>query len=174
VTVWVRSHLRRGLVSQSAVTELTQRILRLVGLPDVEVGLELVGDGRMRRLNRRYRGRDSTTDVLAFAVREAKGPQSSLLGDVVISVPTAARQAAEVGRTLDQELTALLIHGVLHLLGFDHEKGDREARRMRQMEHDVLRAIQPLPKLVRCGLSIYRPVRRIMKKDNADVVSTPQ
>jgi probable rRNA maturation factor len=169
MAVWVRSHLRRGLVSRSAVTELAQRILRLVGQPEAEVSLDLVGDGRMRRLNRRYRGWDSTTDVLAFAMREAKGPRSSLLGDVVISVPTAACQAAEAGRTLDQELTALLIHGVLHLLGFDHEKGEREARRMRRKERGVLRSVQPLPKLVRCGLSITDH-----KDDNVDVVSTAQ
>jgi probable rRNA maturation factor len=169
MAVWVRSHLRRGLVFQSAVTELTQRILRQVGPPEAEVSLDLIGDGRMRRLNRRYRGQDCTTDVLAFAMREAKGPRSPLLGDVVISVPTAARQAAEAGRTLDQELTALLIHGVLHLLGFDHEKGKREARRMRRKEQDVWRSIQPLPQLVQCGLSITN-----YKNDNVNVVSTTQ
>ncbi|WP_447974851.1 rRNA maturation RNase YbeY [Nitrospira sp. Kam-Ns4a] len=130
-----------------ALTQLAQRVLAAAGAPAAELSLELVGDGRMRRLNRRYRGRDAPTDVLAFALRDAPGPRSSLLGDVVISLPTAARQAAEAGRRLDHELAALLIHGVLHLLGYDHERSARAAARMRRKERAVLQAVGRIPKL---------------------------
>jgi rRNA maturation RNase YbeY len=102
----------------------------------------------MRRLNRHYRGIDRTTDVLAFAAREGPGPPSPLLGDVVVSVPRANRQAERFGASLDHEMTKLLVHGVLHLLGYDHEKGGAQADRMRRREDVILRSLYPLPRLV--------------------------
>jgi rRNA maturation RNase YbeY len=86
-----------------------------------------------------------TTDVLAFAMREAPGPHSTLLGDVVISVPRAAKQAAEQGYPVKHELAVLLIHGILHLLGYDHERSAPEARRMRRKERALLLAVMPIP-----------------------------
>jgi probable rRNA maturation factor len=90
----------------------------------------------MRALNRRYRGKDRTTDVLSFALRE--GPfgdvQPEMLGDIVISVPVAEKQARERGHSLSREIEHLLVHGLLHLLGYDHERGHAEARRMRRKE----------------------------------------
>lgn len=118
-----------------------QAVLRAVGEPRAELSLELVGDGRMRRLNQIYRGNNRTTDVLAFAMREAPSPCRRLLGDIVISVPTAMRQAKEAGRSLNEELASLLVHGVLHLCGYDHEKSKREALRMKRREMAVLRSL---------------------------------
>lgn len=94
----------------------------------------------MRALNRRYRGKDRTTDVLSFSMREGKGPgpASPLLGDIVISVPEAERQARADGETLRKAVDRLLVHGFLHLLGYDHEQGGAEARRMEARER-VLR-----------------------------------
>lgn len=105
-------------------------------LPDAEVSVLLIGDGAMRTLNRRYRGRDRTTDVLSFPLREGKfsAVQHHLLGDIVISVPAAARQARAAGDTLLEEIDRLLVHGFLHLLGYDHERGGAEARRMEARE----------------------------------------
>ena len=123
-----------------------------VGELQSELSLELVGDGRMRRLNRLYRQKDRTTDVLAFPMREADNPCPMLLGDVVISVPTALRQASEAGRSLNDELAALLVHGVLHLCGYDHERSEREAARMHRREREILRAIGPAPCLVTCRM----------------------
>jgi rRNA maturation RNase YbeY len=102
----------------------------------------------MRSLNRRYRGKDRTTDVLAFALREAPHSFSGMLGDVVIAVPMAVRQAKEGQRSLDEELTVLLVHGMLHLCGYDHERSDAEARRMKRREQAMLRALRPVPMLV--------------------------
>jgi len=103
----------------------------------------------MRRLNRHYRKKDRTTDVLAFPMREGPGPSSSLMGDIVISVPTAAQQARQLGRSLDEELTTLLVHGILHLCGYDHERSNREARRMQRRERWVLRQLGRIPRFVR-------------------------
>lgn len=82
------------------------------------------GDRRIRTLNRRYRRQDRATDVLAFPA-PASGP-GGLLGDIVISLPYAARQARRRGEPLAAELDRLLLHGYLHLLGYDHETDDGE------------------------------------------------
>lgn len=97
----------------------------------------------MRTLNRRYRRKDRTTDVLSFAAREGGGPQvpGEPLGDIVISVPTAERQARKDGETLRRSLDRLLIHGLLHLLGYDHERGRRDARRMEARERALLEVL---------------------------------
>jgi probable rRNA maturation factor len=90
----------------------------------------------MRYLNRRYRDIDRATDVLSFSQREGQfsGLRPDILGDIVISVPTAARQARERNHSLGREIERLLVHGLLHLLGYDHERGPAEARRMRRKE----------------------------------------
>lgn len=147
--VLVRSRLRRKLVILPRIQLLAKKILTASGVPAAELSLDLVGDRRIRRLNRQYRGRDYPTDVLAFPMREVAGPASSLLGDVVISLHTAARQAEVRGHSLDHEVVMLLIHGTLHLCGYDHERGAREAHRMRRKELAILRSLTPLPKLVK-------------------------
>lgn len=114
-----------------------------MGCPEAEVGCLLVTDHRIRTLNRRYRGEDSPTDVLAFPQRERGGPpgppgRPGLLGDVVISVESAARQAARAGHSLEREASLLLIHGILHLLGHDHATA-AERRRMWALQRRLLR-----------------------------------
>ena len=146
--VLVRSRLRRKLVILPRIQVLAQKILAASGVPAAELSLDLVGDRRIRRLNRQYRGRDYPTDVLAFPMRKVAGPASSLLGDVVISLHTAARQAEASGHSLDHEVVTLLIHGTLHLCGYEHERGAREAYRMRRKELAILESLKPLPKLV--------------------------
>ena len=118
-------------------------VLRELGHGRSELSIALVDDAEIARLNKTYRGRDTATDVLSFSLVE--GPQSGfrggLLGDVVIGIEVAARQARERHRALDEELTRLMIHGVLHLLGHDHED-DEEARVMRAEERRLWRAIR--------------------------------
>ena len=91
-----------------------------------EVSLVLAGDRLLRRLNRTYRGKDRPTDVLSFP----GGGGEAGLGDVVISVETAERNARGLGRTLGQELDVLALHGFLHVLGYDHETDDGEMDRL--------------------------------------------
>jgi probable rRNA maturation factor len=89
----------------------------------VELVLRLTGDEEVRSLNARYRGVDAPTDVLSFAVEEHLAPQEDsprCLGDIVISVPCATRQAHEFGHPVEVELAWLAVHGLLHLLGWDH------------------------------------------------------
>lgn len=147
--ILVRCRLGRVRLFLRRLEPLAQAIVAAAGAPDAELSLVLVGDRRMRRLNREYRHRDYTTDVLAFPMREADGPASSLLGDVVISLPQAARQAKAEGHSPDRELATLLVHGVLHLCGYDHERGAREATRMRRKERAILRTVEPVPRLFR-------------------------
>jgi rRNA maturation RNase YbeY len=135
-------------VRQGTLRRVTRKLLRLLDEAEAEVCIGLVGETRMRRLNRTYRHQDRTTDVLAFAYREARTGVSPLLGDVAISVPTARRQAKALSHSLDEEVLRLLIHGVLHLVGYDHERSRWQARRMRRKETELFETFTPLPSLV--------------------------
>lgn len=111
------------------------KMLDHLGLSDVELSVALVDDATIHDLNRHYRRRNRPTDVLSFSMTEGEPPPvvagvPELLGDVVISVPTARRQARKRRRPLLEELTTLLAHGLLHLLGHDH----RTAAQHRAME----------------------------------------
>lgn len=111
-----------------------QKAIGLLG----EVTVLLCGDGRIRELNKAFRGKNKATDVLSFPPGEHAGETA---GDLAISVETAARQAAEHGHTLQEELRVLILHGTLHLAGFDHEA---DAGEMRTRETE-LRAQLKLP-----------------------------
>lgn len=117
-------------------------ILRATGQAGAELSISLVDDPSIRELNGRYRGKPRPTDVLSFSLVEGEfaDRRGKLLGDVVISVDTAARQARERRRGLDDTIAKLLVHGVLHLLGHDHEE-DAEARRMLAEERRVWRVL---------------------------------
>lgn len=120
-----------------------------------EVSVLFVGDGKMHALNLRYRGIDKTTDVLSFPQYDGGelkkmlkrssqvSDHSSLpLGDIVISLERTRAQAKEHGLSFDEELARLLIHGLLHLFGYDHEKSAYQARKMRKMEGELLNAVE--------------------------------
>jgi rRNA maturation RNase YbeY len=96
-------------------------------------------DPEIHALNRQYRGKNKPTDVLSFPLADELQP--FLLGDVVISIETAARQAQRRGHTLREELQTLLVHGILHLLGYDHEVSRSEAIRMHRKEREVKAAL---------------------------------
>jgi len=131
---------RRAPALAARLARNARRLLRGLRLPDAELSLVLVSDRQMQALNRRWRARDRPTDVLSFAQREGPGgAPDGMLGDVVISVDTARRQAAERGSTVGREADRLLIHGLLHLLGYDHERSEAEARRMRRRERALAR-----------------------------------
>ena len=142
--VQMQSQVRCVTFDQACLARLARAILSDVGEASAELGILFVGDQRMRGLNRRYRGKDRTTDVLAFPMRGVPHSSSHLLGDVVIAVPTAARQAKQGHRSLAEELTVLLVHGILHLCGYDHERSKTEARRMHRRERMILRSISGL------------------------------
>lgn len=123
---------------------MAERLLRAENCgDDAEASILLTNDEQIRQLNREYRDIDAPTDVLSFSQAEGEsvgqGVQDNVLGDVVISVETARRQAAEQGHSLDHEMDVLLAHGLLHLLGYDHEAPE-EASRMLSRQEEVLKA----------------------------------
>jgi probable rRNA maturation factor len=111
--------------------------------PHTEVSVVLSDDEYIHQLNRQFRGKDCPTDVLSFALNEGEepeiidGPEEVLLGDIIISLETATRQAEEYGHSLERELAYLTVHGILHLLGYDHMMED-EKKEMRQEEEYIL------------------------------------
>lgn len=133
---------------EAAVIADAERLLAALELGGAELSILLCDDARIRDLNRVWRGVDAPTDVLSFP-QDAEYGGVRILGDVVVSVPTAARQAAGEGHDLRAELRVLLVHGVCHLLGHDHHE-EAEARAMRAEEERLLRVLgEPAPGLVR-------------------------
>jgi len=124
---------------------MAEKILNALGYPDSELSIAVVGDQSIRRLNRAYLGRDNSTNVISFSMQE--GPFAAmnphLLGDVVISADTCSREALDAGICFAARLHFLLLHGVLHLAGYDHERsGDAEARRMEEKEGEIFSLIE--------------------------------
>ena len=117
------------------------RILRALSHGRSELSIRLADDAEIAELNAHYRGRRGPTDVLAFSLLEGEGAEhrGPLLGDVVIGLEAAVRQARARHRAVDEEVARLLIHGTLHLLGYDHHR-EREARAMRAKERELWRA----------------------------------
>ena len=148
MSVSIQCQVKSVSVRRTTLRRVARTLLRLLDEAEAEVCIGLVGDTRMRRLNRTYRNQDRTTDVLAFAYRETQTRDSLLLGDVVISVPTARRQAKALRHALDEEVLRLLIHGTLHLVGYDHERSRRQAQRMRRKEAELFETLTPVPRLV--------------------------
>jgi probable rRNA maturation factor len=136
---------RAGLprVDRALLRRRARRILAALERDRAELSILLVGDAEIAALNHLYRGRPRPTDVLAFSLLEGAHAdrRGDLLGDVVIGIETAARQARARRRTLDDEVARLLVHGALHLVGYDHLRS-AEARRMRAQERRVWRALR--------------------------------
>jgi probable rRNA maturation factor len=128
-TVYVKRVRAGRAVPSATIARRASRLLGLLGMRGAELSIVLCDDAFIRTLNREFRGFDRATDVLSFSQDGAGAGGSTLLGDVVISLETAARQARRRRGGLLEEATALLVHGVLHLAGHDHERA-REAREM--------------------------------------------
>jgi probable rRNA maturation factor len=107
------------------------------GRCDGELGIRVVGSAESRALNERYRGKPGPTNVLSFPPSPERGPHRRLLGDVVVCAPSVAREAREQRKALRAHWAHIVIHGILHLLGFDHERA-ADARRMEDRERVLL------------------------------------
>src|ERR687887_1043139 len=133
-------------IDTQTLKKTLRRLLETLNCQTSDLSVLIVDDARIQRLNARYRGIDRPTDVLAFAMRE--GPfahlQAQLLVNVVISAETAVRQAHARRHSLAEELTRLLIHGTLHLLGYDHEVSAAAARLMRAKERELWKLVAPM------------------------------
>jgi probable rRNA maturation factor len=116
-----------------------RHVLRLEAVSEAELSIAFVDDQRMAALNREYLAQQGPTDVIAFALTRPGGP---VVGDIYVGAQQAERQAAELGVTLDVELLRLVIHGALHVLGFDHPEGEeREHSPMYARQEEMLAAI---------------------------------
>jgi len=124
---------------ESVVRKSAEKTLASEKSENCEVSILLTDDSEIRELNSLYRKVDAPTDVLAFAMREGEDgdANSDILGDVVISIPTTERQAKEYGHSLEAELSLLVAHGVLHLLGYDHAERD-EADIMQEKQKEIV------------------------------------
>ena len=168
VPVVLQNRQRAVTINRAWLGRTAESILAAAHAEATELSLVLVSDRCMRALNRRYRNKDRPTDVLAFPMyescppkRRSAAPAASvaarsgyplppmqrvmsgvLIGDVVISLPTAKRQAAVLGHSLRAEVARLLVHGILHLLGYDHERSVRAASAMTRKEKAILRKIR--------------------------------
>jgi len=132
-------------VSAATIKRRALKMLAALALDESELSIALVSDKVIHALNRDYRKKDKPTDVLAFAMREGEGiamggaSHSEVLGDVIISVDTARKQARAHKKTLLEEMTMLLAHGLLHLLGYDHQN-DRDERVMNAKTENLVQA----------------------------------
>lgn len=125
----------------SRIRRVAERILSALAChEETELSVSIVGDRTIRGINREYLARDRTTNVISFPLQEGEfaGIAPHALGDVVISADTAAREAAEGGMETFERLSFLLLHGILHLCGYDHERsGEAEALRMKKKEREL-------------------------------------
>ena len=123
--VEVVNRQRRLQLDMEAWSNFATSALNAIGKSESSATIAFVSDKRIRELNHQFRGIDKATDVLSFPAEEELN-----LGDVAVSVETAATQARENGLTLDQEIAQLILHGLLHLSGYDHETDNGEMNRL--------------------------------------------
>ena len=142
----------RGRLRAPEVRRIARHVLDAEAIaPDVEVEVVLADDATVRELNRLYRGKDEETDVLSFAADEGEPfleapDEAPTLGEVIVSVPFVERHVAETREpgteiTVQGQLAHLLVHGLLHVIGLDHEQGEAEEREMREKEEALLASL---------------------------------
>jgi probable rRNA maturation factor len=141
--ILIRSRQRYQRLDRKKIETTASNILTILKQPDSELSILFVGNKKMQELNSAFRSINKTTDVLSFeAGLPIKGDAGNILGDIVINIYRAASQAEAAGMGLYEEITRLLIHGILHLLGYEHEKGGADAKRMEKKEEEVLTLLQ--------------------------------
>jgi probable rRNA maturation factor len=132
-------------VDRRKIGAAARRILKTLGYDGYELTVVLVDDREITRLNRRYFRRNRPTNVISFPMMDGTpvSLRAKILGDVVISAETARRDAREAGEKAEEELLFLMIHGILHLAGYDHEGSAAERRKMEAKEREFLEALNP-------------------------------
>jgi probable rRNA maturation factor len=140
---------QKPMVSTPVLRKKTEQILNALGCNHHEISIVIMDDTQIKELNHSFRGIDRPTNVLSFPMQEGEFSDITpgLLGDVVISAQTAAREAQETSISLDERMSQLLIHGILHLVGFDHETSEADADVMETKSCELLRLVEPNPDL---------------------------
>lgn len=141
--ILIEDKQNRHRIAHEEIERKAKTILNALDCPDGELSIVIVDDPEMAKLNKKFLDRPGPTNVIAFSMRE--GPfgevNPNLLGDVIISVETAAREAKDAGISIELRFDQLLIHGTLHLFGFDHEKTPEQAKAMRVKEKELLKLL---------------------------------
>jgi probable rRNA maturation factor len=141
--VLIDSRQKKYRIPWKDLKRKAQAVLNALGYPDGELSILLLNDPQMAVLNKKYLQREGPTNVIAFPMREGSFADITpdLLGDVVISLETAAKEGEAAGISMEDRLTELLIHGILHLCGYDHEASEKEALRMEEKNQEILKII---------------------------------
>jgi len=130
----------KGKVRIRWVRDIVSKLLEIRGLEGIEISVYLTDDNTIKLLNKNFRGKDKATDVLSFTYNEQVGGYK-LLGEIAISIDTAKRQAKELGHSLEEEIKRLLVHGFVHLLGYDHELGEEEEKQFMELEKRLIESL---------------------------------
>jgi len=129
-------------ITKKFIKETAEKIMEELGLDSCELGITLTDNQTIQRLNKEWRSKDKPTDVLSFPINEKPpGYRYKILGDVVISLPYAKRQSEEIGIPYRDEIIRLMTHGILHLIGYDHEKDPAEAEKMFALQDRIFEKI---------------------------------
>lgn len=146
--VLIRNRQRHRPLNKQDITKTARHILSLLKQPLAELSILFVGDKLMTELNTLYRGISKSTDVLSFegSIPLGQGEAGNVLGDIIINIPRAESQAEDYGTNFYDELYRLLIHGILHLSGYDHEASKYRAQKMRKKEQEIFNALKKMDK----------------------------
>ena len=141
--VLIDNRQSRHKISLKKIKQTVQVILDALDCPDSEISILIVDDPQIEELNQQYLGRKGPTNVIAFAMREGEFADLSphLLGDVVISMDTAAKEAQIAATSMERRFNELLVHGILHLLGYEHETSEKDARVMEDKSKELMNLI---------------------------------
>ncbi len=127
-------------IKEAWLNKIVEQTLGAVKIKNASVSVAIVGDLEMKKLNKEWRGKNCVTDVLSFDYKfQVPSSKFEIEGEIVISHPQAARQAKEGGHNVDEEIKMLLVHGALHLAGYDHEKSEREAKKMEELQNKIFK-----------------------------------
>ena len=138
--VLIDNRQKKHAIVLKEIRQKAKTILNALDCPEGELSILIVDDPQIEVLNREYLNRYGPTNVIAFPMRAGRFSNIAphLLGDVVISVETAVKEAKSAGISMEERFTQLLVHGILHLLGYDHEKTEQEAQKMEKKSNEIL------------------------------------
>jgi probable rRNA maturation factor len=142
--VLIDNRQKKYKISRTTVQQKTTDILNALDYHDAELSILIVDDPQIAILNKKYLRRNGPTNVIAFPMRteQFSNINPELLGDVVISIETAEKEGKSIGISMEERFTQLLVHGILHLLGYDHEKSEQEADKMEKKSEEILKLIE--------------------------------
>jgi probable rRNA maturation factor len=128
-------------ITKQYIKTITEKILKILDLDNVEISITLTDNETIREINKEWRNKDKPTDVLSFPQGETIGYRYTVLGDVIISLPYAKEQAEKIGHSYKEEIVRLLTHGILHLLGYDHETSEEDAKVMFELQDKICQKV---------------------------------